>query len=193
MQPLMSRTNLAHQNQSLRQLLIQQHQRSERRSPSHAATISSTASRIDQEQSWCFGVAYEQHPSRNRSRSCHWVSLFPAIHKQHRLLPGCNLRDHLRCQAGSLTRPKRISFLFQLINRGGGNCLMSRNGASGLLVLKVGSPIPPACSGKRWRKSRRRILKVSHQIKFVVQREGYYVRSLQPRKELGSKRSRSAD
>ncbi|MCG2631050.1 hypothetical protein L6654_30910 [Bradyrhizobium sp. WYCCWR 13023] len=56
-----------------------------------------------------------------------------------------------------------------------------RNGASHLLVLKVGSPIPPACSGKRWRKSRRRILKVSDEIKCVIQRQGYYVRGSVPR------------
>ncbi|WP_396604336.1 hypothetical protein ACFLEY_34650 [Bradyrhizobium sp. YCK136] len=53
-----------------------------------------------------------------------------------------------------------------------------RNGTRDLLVLRLGSPIPPAYSGKRWRKSRRRILKVSDEIKSAVQRHGYYVRSL---------------
>ncbi|MBR1167468.1 hypothetical protein [Bradyrhizobium liaoningense] len=59
-----------------------------------------------------------------------------------------------------------------------------RNGARDLLVLKLGSPIPAVYSAKKWRKSRRRILKVSDEIKSAVQREGYYVRSLRPTKGL---------
>ncbi|MGX4803118.1 hypothetical protein [Bradyrhizobium guangdongense] len=58
-----------------------------------------------------------------------------------------------------------------------------RNGASDLLVLSLGSPIPAAYSGKKWRKSRRRILKVSDEIKSAVQRHGYYVRSLRVTKD----------
>jgi len=61
-----------------------------------------------------------------------------------------------------------------------------RKGTRDLLVLKSGSPLPAAYSGKRWRKSRRRILKVSDEIKSAVQREGYYVRSSRPTKELVS-------
>ncbi|UWU79126.1 intracellular growth attenuator family protein [Bradyrhizobium huanghuaihaiense] len=59
-----------------------------------------------------------------------------------------------------------------------------RNGTTNLLVLELGSPIPAAYSGKRWRKSRRRILKVSEEIKSAVQQQGYYVRSLRPTREL---------
>ncbi|MGY8639200.1 hypothetical protein RAD15_42755 [Bradyrhizobium sp. 14AA] len=58
-----------------------------------------------------------------------------------------------------------------------------RNGTRDLLVLSLGSPIPAAYSSKRWRKSRRRILKVSDEIKSAVQRHGYYVRRLQVIKE----------
>nr|WP_271601514.1 hypothetical protein [Bradyrhizobium sp. CCBAU 45384] len=58
-----------------------------------------------------------------------------------------------------------------------------RNGTSDLLGLELGSPIPAAYSGKRWRKSRRRILKVSDEIKSAVQRRGYYVRSLRSTKD----------
>ncbi|MDN5001264.1 hypothetical protein QY048_10265 [Bradyrhizobium sp. WYCCWR 12677] len=58
-----------------------------------------------------------------------------------------------------------------------------RNRASGLLVLELGSPIPAAYCGRRWRKSRRRILKVSDEIKSAVRRQGYYVRSLRSTKD----------
>ncbi|WP_092239578.1 hypothetical protein [Bradyrhizobium sp. Gha] len=58
-----------------------------------------------------------------------------------------------------------------------------RNGTRDLLVLSLGSPIPAAYSGKRWRKSRRRILKVSDEIKSAVRNQGYYVRSLRVTKD----------
>jgi hypothetical protein len=58
-----------------------------------------------------------------------------------------------------------------------------RNGTRDLLVLQLGSPIPAAYFGNRWRKSRRRILKVSDEIKSAVQRRGYYVRSLRSPKD----------
>ncbi|MGL3104221.1 hypothetical protein [Bradyrhizobium sp. BR 1432] len=53
-----------------------------------------------------------------------------------------------------------------------------RNGKRDLLVLSAGSAIPGAYSAKKWRKSRKRILKVSDEIRSTVQRQGYYVRSL---------------
>lgn len=53
-----------------------------------------------------------------------------------------------------------------------------RNGKRGFLVLSTGSAIPNAHSAIKWRKSRKRILKVSDEIKSAVQRQGYYVRSL---------------
>ena len=53
-----------------------------------------------------------------------------------------------------------------------------RNGKRDLLVINTGSAIPVVYSENRWRKSRKRILKVSAEIKSAVQRQGYYVRSL---------------
>ncbi|WBL76038.1 hypothetical protein I3J27_23755 [Bradyrhizobium xenonodulans] len=58
-----------------------------------------------------------------------------------------------------------------------------RNGASDLLVLRLGSPIPAACSGKRWRKSRKRVRKASDEIKSAVQQHGYYIRKSRVAKE----------
>lgn len=58
-----------------------------------------------------------------------------------------------------------------------------RNGKRELLVLSNGSAIPVICSQNKWRKSRKRILKVSDEIKSAVQRQGYYVRSLRVTKE----------
>jgi hypothetical protein len=46
-----------------------------------------------------------------------------------------------------------------------------------LLVVSKGRPIPTGKSG-RWRKSRKKALKVSDEIKSAVQRQGYYVRKL---------------
>jgi hypothetical protein len=47
-----------------------------------------------------------------------------------------------------------------------------------LLVLRKGSPIPACGSSSRWRKSRKRVSKVSDEIKLAVQRQGYYLRRL---------------
>jgi hypothetical protein len=58
-----------------------------------------------------------------------------------------------------------------------------RNDKRELLVLSNGSAIPVVCSQNKWRKSRRRVLKVSDEIKSAVQRQGYYVRSLRGTKE----------
>ncbi|WP_245316781.1 hypothetical protein [Bradyrhizobium manausense] len=38
--------------------------------------------------------------------------------------------------------------------------------------------MPVVCSQNNWRKKRRRVLKVSDEIKAAVERQGYYVRSL---------------
>lgn len=58
-----------------------------------------------------------------------------------------------------------------------------RNGKHELLVLSNGSAIPGVFSRNKWRKSRKRVLKVSAEIKSAVQRQGYYVRSLRVTKE----------
>ena len=51
------------------------------------------------------------------------------------------------------------------------------NGKRDLLVVRKGLPVPTGQSG-RWRKSKKKVLKVSDEIKSAVQRQGYYVRKL---------------
>jgi hypothetical protein len=46
-----------------------------------------------------------------------------------------------------------------------------------LLVVSKGLPVPVGTLG-RWRKSEKKVLKVSDEIKSAVQRQGYYVRKL---------------
>ncbi|TYL69945.1 hypothetical protein [Bradyrhizobium cytisi] len=58
-----------------------------------------------------------------------------------------------------------------------------RNDKRFLLVLSSGSPVPALYSAHRWRRSRKRVLKVSDEIKSAVQAQGYYVRSLRVTKE----------
>ncbi|MCK1708840.1 MULTISPECIES: hypothetical protein [unclassified Bradyrhizobium] len=58
-----------------------------------------------------------------------------------------------------------------------------RNGKRDLLVLTTGSGVPVLYSALKWRKSRKRVLKVSDEIKSAVQARGYYLRSLRPTKE----------
>ena len=58
-----------------------------------------------------------------------------------------------------------------------------RNGKRDFLVISNGSPMPVRYSSNKWRKSRRRVLKVSDEIREAVQRQGYYLRSLQKTEE----------
>ncbi|WP_312017537.1 hypothetical protein [Bradyrhizobium ottawaense] len=58
-----------------------------------------------------------------------------------------------------------------------------RNERRDFLVLSTGSAIPIVCSQNKWRKSRKRVLKVSDEIKAAVQRQGYYLRGLRITKE----------
>jgi hypothetical protein len=53
-----------------------------------------------------------------------------------------------------------------------------RNGKRDLLVLSTGSAVPVLYSAHKWRRSRKRVLKVSDAIKSAVQAEGYYLRNL---------------
>lgn len=53
-----------------------------------------------------------------------------------------------------------------------------RNDKRELLVLSKGAAIPVLGSRNKWRKSRKRVFKVSAEIRSAVQRQGYYVRSL---------------
>jgi len=47
-----------------------------------------------------------------------------------------------------------------------------------LLVVKKGFPMPPIAAQGKWRKSRKRVIKVSDDIKTALQRQGYYMRKL---------------
>ena len=47
-----------------------------------------------------------------------------------------------------------------------------------LLVVRKGFPIPLGDAPGKWRKSKKRVVSVSDEIRLVVQRQGYYVRKL---------------
>jgi hypothetical protein len=51
------------------------------------------------------------------------------------------------------------------------------NNRRDLLVVRKGLPIPLGPSDK-WRKSKKRVVMVSEEIKLAVQRQGYYMRKL---------------
>jgi hypothetical protein len=52
------------------------------------------------------------------------------------------------------------------------------NDRRNLLVVQKGTPLPlDAVSGK-WRKTKKKVLRVSDEIRSAVQRQGYYVRKL---------------
>ena len=47
-----------------------------------------------------------------------------------------------------------------------------------LLVVKKGSPIPRVAVPGSWRKSKKRVVKVSEEIRSAIQAHGYYMRNL---------------
>jgi hypothetical protein len=47
-----------------------------------------------------------------------------------------------------------------------------------LLVVKKGFPMPLLGAPGKWRKSKKRVMKVSDEIRSALQREGYYMRKL---------------
>jgi hypothetical protein len=47
-----------------------------------------------------------------------------------------------------------------------------------LLVVKKGFPMPLLGAPGKWRKSKKRVIKVSDEIRSALQREGYYMRKL---------------
>ena len=47
-----------------------------------------------------------------------------------------------------------------------------------LLVVKKGCPIPPVAAPGRWRKRKKRVVKVSEEIRSALQMQGYYMRKL---------------
>ena len=52
------------------------------------------------------------------------------------------------------------------------------NARRDLLVVKKGSPIPLAAALGSWRKSKKRAVKVSEEIRSALQSQGYYLRKL---------------
>ena len=52
------------------------------------------------------------------------------------------------------------------------------NGKRDLLVVEKGTPIPPIAASGKWRKRKKKVVRVSDEISFAVQREGYYLRKL---------------
>ncbi|MET4719683.1 hypothetical protein ABIF63_003789 [Bradyrhizobium japonicum] len=54
------------------------------------------------------------------------------------------------------------------------------------LVLSKDSPIPAFGSSSKWRKSKKRVSKVSDEIKLAVERQGYYVRRFRDTKSRTS-------
>ncbi|WP_247349633.1 MULTISPECIES: hypothetical protein [unclassified Bradyrhizobium] len=57
-----------------------------------------------------------------------------------------------------------------------------RNDRRDFLVLSTGSAIPVLYSAHKWRKGRKRVLKVSDEIKSAVHARGYYLRSVRATK-----------
>ena len=47
-----------------------------------------------------------------------------------------------------------------------------------LLVVKKGCPIPPVATPGSWRKRKKRVVKVSEEIRSALQMQGYYMRKL---------------
>jgi hypothetical protein len=51
-----------------------------------------------------------------------------------------------------------------------------------LLVVKKGFPMPPVSIKGQWRKSRKKVTRLSEEISSALQRQGYYVRKLKDRR-----------
>jgi hypothetical protein len=47
-----------------------------------------------------------------------------------------------------------------------------------LLVVRKGFPVPAVSAPGKWRKSKKRVIRVSEEIRQAVQRQGYYMRKL---------------
>ena len=52
------------------------------------------------------------------------------------------------------------------------------NAKRDLLVVKKGFPMPRSGASGRWRKSKKRAIKISDEIRSALQRQGYYMRKL---------------
>jgi hypothetical protein len=47
-----------------------------------------------------------------------------------------------------------------------------------LLVVEKGRPLPPMAASGKWRKRKKKVVRVSFEISSEVQRRGYYLRKL---------------
>jgi hypothetical protein len=52
------------------------------------------------------------------------------------------------------------------------------NSKRDLLIVRKGFPMPPVAALGTWRKSKKRVRKVSDEISSALQRQGYYMRKL---------------
>ena len=63
------------------------------------------------------------------------------------------------------------------------------NSRRDLLVVKKGCPIPPGAVPGSWRKSnKKRVIKVSEEIRSAIQTYGYYMRKVRDLKHTGKTR-----
>jgi hypothetical protein len=70
---------------------------------------------------------------------------------------------------------KRIEFVSLL---GGHMFEVYLNDRRDLLVIKKGTPAPLIAASGKWRKRKEKVVRVSDEISFAVQRQGYYLRKL---------------
>jgi hypothetical protein len=61
---------------------------------------------------------------------------------------------------------------------GGGHMDVYLSTRRDLLVVKKGCPIPLVAAPGSWRKSKKRVVKVSEEIRSALQMQGYYMRKL---------------
>ena len=47
-----------------------------------------------------------------------------------------------------------------------------------LLVIEKGFPLPAILGPRKWRKSKKKVIRVSAEIQLALQRQGYYLRKL---------------
>jgi hypothetical protein len=52
------------------------------------------------------------------------------------------------------------------------------NDRRNLLVVQKGTPLPLDAVSRKWRKTKKKVLRVSDEIRSAVQKQGYYVRKL---------------
>jgi hypothetical protein len=52
------------------------------------------------------------------------------------------------------------------------------NGRRDLLVIEKGTSLPLIVASGKWRKRKKKVIRVSDEIRLAVRRQGYYVRKL---------------